>query len=430
MVTDAVTDDGSRRPRIRRVHFVVLVGPDKDKRFAARGTRATIGIQDSADVVLTDPSVSRFHCEIELRDDRIAIRDLGSTNGTFVNGVRVVDAFLGDADVLTLGRTRLRVDFGADHVEVPMSERERFATLVGRSPAMRAVFALLERAAASDSTVLLEGDTGTGKELAAQAIHSESARRDQPFVALDCGAIPPTLLESELFGHDKGAFTGAVSDRRGAFESAHGGTVFLDEIGELTTDLQPKLLRVLERREVRPLGSNRVVSVDVRIVAATNRNLRGEVNSGRFRADLFYRLAVLEIRMPALREHVEDLPLLVEDILLALGAAGSREADRIRAPAFLDELGRHPWPGNVRELRNHVERCLALHPIGPVALAQPHGPPALDASRPFRAARDDFERAYFEDLLRRHAGNVSAAARAAGMDRPTLYRALWKHGLR
>jgi two-component system, NtrC family, response regulator GlrR len=429
MVTDVVADE-SQRTRIRRVHFVVLVGPDKDKRFAAQGTRATIGIQDSADVVLTDPSVSRFHCEVTLRDGAVAIRDLGSTNGTQVNGVRVVEGFLGDADILTLGRTRLRVDFGADHIDVPMSSRERFAMLVGRSPAMRAVFALLERAAASDSTVLLAGDTGTGKELAAQSIHNESSRRDQPFVALDCGAIPPTLLESELFGHEKGAFTGAIADRRGAFESANGGTVFLDEIGELSTDLQPKLLRVLERREVRPVGSNRVVPIDVRIVAATNRDLRAEVNSGRFRADLFYRLAVIEVRMPSLREHVEDLPVLVETILASLGAAASRDADRVRAPAFLAELATHPWPGNVRELRNHIERCLALQSLAPPVDTRAAGPPPLDASRPYRDVRDDFERQYFADLLRRHAGNVSAAARAAGMDRPSLYRALWKHGLR
>jgi transcriptional regulator with PAS, ATPase and Fis domain len=311
--------------------------------------------------------------------------------------------------------------------------------MVGRSTAMRAAFALLERAAASGATVLLEGETGTGKEAAAESIHRESSRRDQPFIVVDCGALPAALLEAELFGHERGAFTGAVEARAGAFESANGGTVFLDEIGELALELQPKLLRVLERREVKRLGTARHTRVDVRVIAATNRRLHAEVNDQRFRSDLYYRLAVVEIRLPPLRERSDDLPMLVEHLLDGLDAGP--EAARLREPAFIAELARHAWPGNVRELRNFVERCLTmgepLVPQGAPVAATPGEPsayPGVDLALPLKEARQQhlrqFEERYVRRLMEQHAGNITAAARAAGVDRITLYRLLWRFGMR
>jgi DNA-binding NtrC family response regulator len=284
---------------------------------------------------------------------------------------------------------------------------------------MRAVFALFERAAQSKATLLVEGETGTGKEAAAESVHRASERRDGPFVVVDCGALPPHLLESELFGHEKGAFTGAQSRRLGAFETANGGTLFLDEIGELALDLQPKLLRVLERQEVKRVGSDRFVKVDVRVIAATHRNLRSDVNNRRFRSDLFYRLAVLVVTLPPLRERVEDLPSLIEDLLGQLGAAA--EAERLRTPAFMAELAAHRWPGNVRELRNYLERSLAL--------GGSDDAPA-PAARSYKQAKEQWERAYVAELLRAADGNVTAAARDAGLDRAAFYRLLWRHGMR
>jgi two-component system response regulator GlrR len=317
---------------------------------------------------------------------------------------------------------------------------DRFGRMLGQSAAMQTVFEVLGKAASSDATILLEGETGTGKEVSAEAIHLGSARKEKPFLVVDCGAMPPNLLESELFGHERGAFTGAVSSRQGVFEAASGGTVFLDEIGELSIDLQPKLLRVLERREVRRVGTNNHVPVNVRLVAATNRSLRDQVAAGKFRSDLYYRLAVVEVKLPPLRERLSDLPLLVDHVVRGLGAVDAAAAARVRSPEFLDALGRHTWPGNIRELRNYLERCVALRDFSPPrsatgSMSAVSGPEsAVNVGQPLREAREAwvsaFERRYLEELLRQHENRVSAAARAAGVDRIYFYRLLWKHGLR
>jgi two-component system, NtrC family, response regulator GlrR len=319
---------------------------------------------------------------------------------------------------------------------------ERFGRMVGRSPSMHAVFDVLGKAASSEATILLEGETGTGKEVSAEAIHRGSPRRDKPFLVVDCGAMPPNLLESELFGHERGAFTGAVSSRQGVFEAANGGTVFLDEIGELSIDLQPKLLRVLERREVRRVGTNNHVPVNVRLIAATNRSLREQVGSHKFRSDLYYRLAVVEVKLPPLRDRPGDLPLLVEHIVRNLSGVDEAALVTVRSPQFLGALGQHNWPGNIRELRNYLERCVALHDFapprsssgGPGGGSAPAPEGAVNIGQPLREAREawvsSFERRYLEELLRQHENRVSAAARAAGVDRIYFYRLLWKHGLR
>lgn len=321
--------------------------------------------------------------------------------------------------------------------------------ILGTSPATRFLQQGITSAARVDSTVLLLGESGTGKEVAATAIHLASARRDWPFIVVDCGALAENLVESELFGHDKGAFTSATASRKGAFVEAERGTVFLDEIGELPLALQPRLLRVLSRRHVKPLGGARYTDIDVRVVAATNRDLWSEVQAGRFRADLYYRLAILELHLPPLRERTEDIPALIEDFAREL-AGPVPLLEKLLAPEHLAVLQRQLWPGNIRELRNYVERCIAygeaLRPgarmsssppeIAPAPEIAPihHEQPVIDPRIPIREARvlwnRRFEYAYLQALLEHHGGNVRAAARATGLDRAQLYRLLRKHALR
>jgi two-component system response regulator GlrR len=384
--------------------------------------------------VIDDRTVSRFHCEIAAGENGVRVEDSGSKNGTTLDGVRIESGYLREGSIITLGNASVRVSFEGGAVSIPLSRAERFGELVGTSAAMRSLFAMLERSAESDATVLLEGETGTGKEAAAQAIHDEGKRRDAPFLVVDCGAIPENLLESELFGHERGSFTGATERRVGAFEAAHGGTVFLDEIGELPPSLQPKLLRVLEDRTIRRLGSTDRITVDVRVIAATNRRLRQEVNEGRFRPDLFFRLAVLRVELPSIRERIGDLPLLARTLLERLGAPDD-ERKKLLSDAFLARLSHAAWPGNVRELRNYLERCLVMREAMPLA-------PSIDAARSVeidaslsyaearRRALAEFERAYLPALVTAHGGNVSQAARASGIDRVYLHRMLRRHGLR
>jgi transcriptional regulator with PAS, ATPase and Fis domain len=419
---------------VSRFRLLVIGGPRSGESFTSAAERTVLGTHASADWVLEDDTISRFHCEIVVAEDGFRVRDLGSRNGTSVDGVSIIEARLRAGATLKLGSTELRFELRSDRAPVEVSDRHTFGRLVGRSLVIRRVFSQLARAATSDATVLLEGETGTGKELAAESIHLESGRKDGPFVVIDCAAIPADLLESELFGHERGAFTGAHSARVGAFEAASDGTVFLDEIGELPPDLQPKLLRALESREIKPVGKNKLVPIDVRVIAATNRSLRSEVNAKRFRSDLYYRLAVVDVELPALRERPEDLPILVEH-LLATFSKSYGPMPELTEPSFLAELGRHAWPGNVRELRNFIERCLALREIAlPRDAAAEPAQVLPDFELPLKQSRERWtrilEKRYVEEILRRNGGNVAAAARAAGVDRMYFYRLLWRYGLR
>jgi two-component system response regulator GlrR len=434
-VTVATDAAGDAEP-VATIRIEVVAGPDSGTAVDACADRIVIGTHESSTVRLADRTVSRFHCEITRTGGRLIVRDLGSRNGTFIDGVEIREAFCPSAAALVLGETRVMVRTTASSTPVATTRRDRLGQLTARSPAMRRVLSQLERVAASDATVLLLGETGTGKEIAAESLHQESPRARGPFVIVDCGAIPAELLESELFGHEKGAFTGALRAREGAFQAASGGTIFLDEIGELPKDLQPKLLRALSRRAVKPVGTEGYIDVDVRVIAATNRDLRQEVNAERFRGDLYYRLAVVEVRLPPLRDRLDDLPLLVE-AMLRESRASPADTSRLMSASFLEQLAHHAWPGNIRELRNVIDRALAM---GPWELEAPAAPPAdgaapaVDLSRPFKEAREawtaTFERAYLVALLGHHDGNIRAAARAAGIDRVHLYRWLARHGLR
>jgi DNA-binding NtrC family response regulator len=429
--------------QVRRFRLTVIEGPASGRQCESSGDQSSIGSQDGNDLCVADPTVSRYHCEIVVQGTRAAVIDLGSKNGTILDGVHVKHAYLRDGSLLRLGKTVIRFDLAPEINRVLTSDRRAFGRLVGVSPAMRHVFAVLERAAITDATVLLEGETGTGKGEAAEALHRASARAGGPFVTVDCGAIPANLLESELFGHERGAFTGATSQRVGSFEEANGGTIFLDEIGEMPPDLQPKLLRVLETRTLRRVGATGTIKLDVRIVAATNRDLRAEVNAGRFRADLYFRLAVVRCALPALRQRPEDLPLVAEAVLRRLGADDEQLA-MLAQPSFRERIAGAAWPGNVRELRNYLERCLVFQdalPLGPelgLELGQTASSPVRagdDAmlAEPLTAARDraamELERRYLEALLARHDRMIDAAA-AAGIGRVYLYKLMVKHGLR
>ena len=399
------------------------------------GDLCRIGTHSSNDLVLQDPAVSRFHCRLVREEGAWRVRDWGSLNGTRLENVRIRDADLPVDATLVLGDSivRVRAVAPAGQAVVPMAPA--FGQLAGTSVVMRKLFALLEKVAPSDINVLIEGESGTGKELVAYEIVQRSPRAEKPFVVVDCGAISPNLVESELFGHLRGSFTGADRDRVGAFEAAEGGTVFLDEVGELPVELQPKLLRAIEAREIRRVGETRPRKVNVRVISATNRDLEREVNRGRFREDLYFRLAVMMVHVPGLRERLEDLIILIRVFLQALGVP---DQERLFTPQVLTEMARHDWPGNVRELRNYVERSVVLQKAGPAIRRSTPGAfgltPAADISVPFKLAKDSaidiFERAYLTALLEAAGNNMSKAARMAGMDRMYLHRLVQKHGLR
>jgi DNA-binding NtrC family response regulator len=404
----------------------VIDGVDKGREHVSTsGAEVSVGSAPSNTLVLTDPTVSRHHFVLQIGPDGVVVRDLDSTNGTAVAGYRVGSAYLKPGATITVGLTTLRFDELADEIREPLSEVDYFGRAIGRSVAMRRLFSVLPRIAAADTTVLIEGETGTGKGVLAEAIHSASPRAPGPFVVVDCASIPPSLIESELFGHAKGSFTGAVAARPGAFEAAAGGTVFLDEIGELPLDMQPKLLRVLEERMVKRVGSVEPIRIDVRVVAATNRNLRQAVNRGTFRADLYFRLNIVRFELPSLRERRDDIPLLIASFYEQfVGQPGA-----VPPPALVEQLASRDWPGNVRELRNAVERAVLMEDPasfddGELSEALADSTYRFDESLSFRAAKErvmsHWERWFVTELLRRHGGNASRAARAARMDRTHL----------
>jgi DNA-binding NtrC family response regulator len=448
MQTGLVTQSARARAAIRSCLCRVMSGDRVVEEVALGARPIAVGAARECDLVLADPQVSRRHAELTLCPDGIRVRDLGSTNGTYWQGTRLTEAVVPLGAAVRVGGTTIRF-VAADVPSIAPSERERFGAMVGRNLGMRELFAVLELAAPTDATVLIEGESGTGKELAARALHDHSPRARVPLVVVDCSAVSETLIDSHLFGHVRGAFTGAQADRKGAFVEATGGTVFLDEIGELSPTAQAKLLRVLEAQTVQPVGSDRTVKVDTRVVAATHRDLPRMVEEKRFRFDLFYRLAVVHVAIPPLRDRFDDLPDLVRNFYEGRGV----DPGEIAGPN-LTRLERYSWPGNVRELRNVLERAwtmagppgarfadlkLWLDPSGMAAAqAAPAAPdagdlPGIDTSQPFKEAKERwlelFERRYLEGVFAACGRNISRASVQAGINRRHFRNLLRKHGI-
>jgi len=418
------------RQTVRRLRVRIVEGPDRDRVMEHFGDRLGVGTSPANELTLTDPTVSHYHLELRCQDG-VLVKDLGSRNGTFVGEVRVNEALVPIGTRIRIGRTVLALlDATIAPPEAPLPPPD-VPGLITASPTMQEIGRTIERLAQSNVSVLIQGETGTGKELVARAIHEMSGRARQPFIVVDPGALPATLIASQLFGHERGAFTGAEKRQEGAFELAHGGSIFLDEIGELPLAVQSALLGVLERRSFRRLGGKEDIQVDVRVISATHRDLRAEANQGTFRADLYFRLAVARIEIPALRERPEDIdPLVAHFAAEITGAPGFMFSE-----ATMSALRAHRWSGNVRELRNVVESALAMGSINLNGLAQPATPaPAAATIPPYRVARAEalaaFERSYLRRLIEMAGGNASAAARAANMDRPYLLSLLRRHGLR
>jgi transcriptional regulator with GAF, ATPase, and Fis domain len=462
--------------RMQKAKLVVVAGADHGKELEILKPRVTGGRSIISDLVVADKAVSGTHFEVSARDDGYRLRDLNSRNGIYVGDLRIREVFLRPGTVFRIGHTNIQFQTTQDVVEIELSKKDRFDAMLGASPAMREIFAHLEKVAPSDLTCLITGETGTGKEMVARALHNASNRKSRPFVVLDCGSIPRELIESTLFGHEKGSFTGAVNQHVGCFEQANGGTIFLDEIGELDITLQPKLLRVLEQREIKRVGGDRTHKVDVRVLAATNRDLREEVNKGTFREDLYFRLSVVHVELPPMRERRDDIPGLANHFLREVGAR--RGMTMSWSQDALSAMMNHAWPGNVREMRNVIERAAALsdgpvitradlmfgREMGPsvvvahdlaqagvhaaqravgqmagVELPARTGPATFDpnllkAGLGFKGAKqtvvDAFEMAYLAALMSRNDGNITRSAQEAGLTRYHLRELLKRHGLK
>ncbi len=433
--TDLLRTDVVELPNLR---LVLTPAQGKKLEIPLGMAPVVLGSDATCDVLVDDPRVSRKHCEVRREGRGVIVRDLGSKNGTFIEKISIREALLEPKHVVTIGGARFVLEAPRGSARVELSRAVHFGSALGASVAMRALFANLQRAAETDETIVLLGESDTGKELLARGIHDVSRRAQGPFVVFDCSAVAPTLLEAELFGYVKGAFTGAVQPHPGVFEQAHGGTLFIDELGELPPDLQPKLLRALEARQVRRIGATDWMHVDVRIVAATHRDLRARVAAKQFREDLYYRLAVVEASVPPLRDRRDDIPLLVEHFLASMSPPRTW-ADL--PPNALELLRAHDWPGNVRELRNTVARLLLFPtsvPQGATAAARPtpfDAPSQASAllGLPLREAREvmveQFERSYIAAKLGEHAGNVSRAAEAMRVSRQFLHRLLERYGI-
>ncbi len=413
----------------------VVDGPSEGLSVTAKSETLSVGTAQGNDLVVKDETASRFHLELERCAEGVLVRDAGSTNGTFAGTIRIKEAIVAPGTVLRAGNTSIRVE-DAGRSRLSVHPGSTLGLLRGESAQMRRLMARVERAAKSEAPVLITGESGTGKEIAARSLHELGPRTGAPFVTVDCGALAPNLIASELFGHERGAFTGADRQHVGAFEQANGGTLFLDEVGELPAELQPTLLGALERKRFRRVGGRQEISTNVRIIAATNRDLRAEVNAGVFRLDLYYRIAVVVLKMPALRDRPEDIPVLIRHFL---DEFGSSDALAIFSSETIGQLSHHAWPGNARELRNLVEATLAMgEPPEPELSAnmEQNSSHAFEPffPLPYREARagilSSFERAYASHWLSESEGNVASAARQARMDRSTLFELIRKHKLR
>ncbi|MDS4068407.1 MAG: sigma 54-interacting transcriptional regulator [Candidatus Competibacter sp.] len=433
------------RVQFEAIELRVISGPDAGLEVSLGLPTVRIGSAPDNDIVLTDRTVSRRHAEIRMTPNGLLLRDLGSTNGTFINDVRITEAYVPTKAECRLGYSQLQIRQHTEERKVAVPRQDHLGELVGASERMRELYGLIRAVAPTPTTVHLHGESGAGKELVARTLHAFSGRPG-PFVVFDASVADPEMVRNDLFGHIKGAFTGATGSREGAFRQAHTGTLFIDEIGELPLDLQPRLLRVLETREVTPIGSDKSARVDVRVITATHRDLAGMVRSGTFRADLFYRLSVVPIDVPALREIREDIPTITEHLCRQL-----QLNCRISGSAMA-ALQHHDWPGNVRELRNVLERAAVLcgdreirpedlrlprefqpvqapTPAVPIRpFAPPSSPEPISAPKPVpadaRAHLKDMERQMILEAMTRNRNNKAAVARELGIPLSTLKRRL------
>ncbi len=450
-LTTIFVEDRATKRRLRKARIVVVEGPDRGKDLVIDRERITIGRSVICDMALADKAVSGTHFEVVAEEQGFVLRDLDSTNGTYCSDMRIREVWIKPGSMIRVGQSHLRFEPVQGTVDIDLSNEDRFHELIGKSVRMREIFATLAKVGPTELTVLIRGETGTGKELVARAIHAASRRHASPLVVQDCSSIPKDLIESTLFGHERGAFTGATDRHRGSFEQAEGGTIFLDELGELDLALQPKLLRVLENREIKRVGGDRTMPVNVRVVAATNRDLRQMVNEGTFREDLYYRLSVVTIELPPLRQRPEDVPLLTEQFLQDVAARrwpGEHRAFTV-SPEAMVRLCAYPWPGNIRELKNTVERAgsladgmeLGVRDLMPSSQKTP--PQVLPGGNaeafvteglPFKEAKqrvlDAFEANYLKVLLDQHGGNITRSANAAGLTRYHLRELAKRYGIR
>jgi len=428
--------------KLRKCRLTVTAGPDQSKELISDKERIRIGAHSSNDLVLSeDRTASRHHFEIQYTERGYLVVDLNSTNGTFLDGRRIERAYLSPGSQIRAGSSTLTFAPIDEEVNIEPDRDGQLGGMVGQSVKMRQIFGLIKKIAPMDVSVVIQGETGTGKELVARAIHEGSARKRGPLVVLDCGAIPPNLIESELFGHEKGAFTGAVASRPGAFERANGGTIFLDELGELRLDLQPKLLRVLENREVRRVGGNDVIEIDVRVIAATNRDLVKEIQAGNFREDLYFRLSVINIGLPPLRQRRDDIPHILRKALSDPEIV-AKHGRKHFSQAATSMLKAYSWPGNIRELMNVLSHVLTFSEQEEIDVG--HLPPRIQGQQKeqplpfnehlsFKDAKEQllesFEREYISQVLRRCDGNISRAARESGLHRKSIERLVKKYSL-
>jgi DNA-binding NtrC family response regulator len=422
---------------LAQCRLVVVKGAQRGREYVGSADVIRVGKAHDNDLVLADETVSRVHLEIVRDQKGYLLRDLHSTNGTFLEGAEIREAYARPGSIITVGAVQLRFQSFEERIEIRPSAADELGELYGRSQAMREIFGLIERLGPTEATFLIEGEPGTGKDLVARTIHERSRRQGGPLIVVDCRALAGHALERTLVGHDKGAFPGATTARQGAFEQAHGGTLLLDHVEDLSLDLQPRLLHVLEQREVRRLGGSRAVKVDVRCIAASERDLRREVERGKFREELYFRLAVVLLRVAPLRERSEDIPGLV--LRFARGRGEGADAGEGLDEATLAAIARHDWPGNVRELRSVIDqrmgRMLGTATRDTGALTMPPRSETMDFD-PALSYRDtkqrwehDFERRYLSWLLERSGGNISRASREAEMDRKYLHKLLRRHQL-
>jgi DNA-binding NtrC family response regulator len=424
---------GSTHVEVKGGYLELVTGSANESSLQVGPEPRVVGRKPGCHLVLDDRRVSATHFEVTATERGVRVRDLGSTNGTFIGDHRVVEVLLRKPTTIRCGDTVLEFHPGKAE-RIAVSKSDKFGSLVGSTPAMRALFSQLRTLSPTTISVLIEGETGTGKEVVARAIHDASDRAAKPFVVVDCGAIPPTLAESTLFGHERGAFTGATERRKGAMAEADGGTLFLDELGELPLDLQPKLLRVLAEQRIKRVGADSYVPINVRVLAATRRDLLVEINRGTFRDDLYFRIAEERVEVPPLRERTEDIRPLVERIAADLGQADAFK--RVTAESF-DRLMRHDWPGNVRELRSLVKKAFAYDRGGEIDLgALLRASPKADGGRvrptklngasllPHAQSVEQHDKAYFAALFEATEGNISEMSRRARLHRTTVREAL------